>query len=148
MKAFDRLIAASLPAVPRVVVRRIADRYIAGETLDDAVATVRELNHLGAMATVDVLGEFISRPEEAEETATEYERVLDAIAAGQLDANVSVKLSALGIEIDRELVDGTLARVLRTASSSASTWSTAPSRTRRWPSTATCAPPDTRTLVS
>jgi proline dehydrogenase len=115
VKAFDRLIAASLPAVPRVVVRRIADRYIAGETLDDAVATVRELNRLGAMATVDVLGEFISRPEEAEDTATEYERALDAIAAGQLDANVSVKLSALGIEIDRALVDRTLARVLRSA---------------------------------
>jgi proline dehydrogenase len=115
MRAFDRLVAASLPAVPRVVVRKIADRYIAGETLTDAVATVRGLNALGAMATVDVLGEFISRPEEAEETATEYERALDAIAAGQLDANVSVKLSALGIEIDRALVDGTLARVLRSA---------------------------------
>jgi len=115
VKAFDRLIAASLPAVPRRVVRRIADRYIAGESLADAVATVRGLNALGAMATVDVLGEFISRPEEAEATATEYERVLDAIAAGQLDANVSVKLSALGIEIDRALVDGTLARVLHSA---------------------------------
>jgi proline dehydrogenase len=115
VKAFDRLIAASLPAVPRVVVRRIADRYIAGETLADAVATVRGLNALGAMATIDVLGEFISRPEEAEETATEYERALDAIAAGQLDATVSVKLSALGIEIDRALVDRTLARVLRSA---------------------------------
>ena len=115
MKAFDRLVAASLPAVPRVVVRKIADRYIAGETLEDAVATVRGLNALGAMATVDVLGEFISRPEEAEETATEYERALDAIAAGQLDANVSVKLSALGIEIDRALADRTLARVLRSA---------------------------------
>jgi proline dehydrogenase len=115
VKAFDRLMAASLPAVPRGVVRRIADRYIAGESLADAVATVRGLNALGAMATVDVLGEFISRPEEAEATATEYERVLDAIAAGQLDANVSVKLSALGIEIDRALVDGTLARVLHSA---------------------------------
>jgi proline dehydrogenase len=115
VKAFDRLVAASLPAVPRLVVRKIADRYIAGETLEDAVATVRGLNALGAMATVDVLGEFISRPEEAEETATQYERALDAIAAGQLDANVSVKLSALGIEIDRALVDRTLARVLRSA---------------------------------
>jgi len=115
VKGFDRLIAASLPAVPRPVVRRIADRYIAGETLDDAVSTVRDLNVRGAMATVDVLGEFISRPEEAEETATEYERALDAIAAGQLDANVSVKLSALGIEIDRELVDRTLGRVLTSA---------------------------------
>jgi proline dehydrogenase len=115
VKAFDRLVAASLPAVPRLVVRKIADRYIAGETLEDAVATVRGLNALGAMATVDVLGEFISRPEEAEDTATQYERALDAIAAGQLDANVSVKLSALGIEIDRALVDRTLARVLRSA---------------------------------
>jgi proline dehydrogenase len=115
MKAFDRIIAASLPAVPRVVVRRIADRYIAGESLDDAMATVRELNRSGAMATVDVLGEFIRNPDEAEATATEYERALDGIAAEQLDANVSVKLSALGIEIDRDLVDRTLARVLRSA---------------------------------
>ena len=115
MKAFDRLIVASLPAVPRIVVRRIADRYIAGEGLDDAVATVRGLNRRGAAATVDVLGEFIRIPDEAEATATEYEHALDAIAAEQLDAGVSVKLSALGIEIDRDLVDRTLARVLTSA---------------------------------
>jgi proline dehydrogenase len=115
MRAFDRLVVASLPAVPRVVVRRIADRYIAGESLPDAVATVRELNRRGAAATVDVLGEFIRIPDEAEATATEYEHALDAIAAEQLDANVSVKLSALGIEIDRDLVDRTLARVLASA---------------------------------
>jgi len=80
--------------VPRVVVRRIADRYIAGEGLNDAVATVRALNRRGAAATVDVLGEFIRIPDEAEATATEYEHALDAIAAEQLDAGVSVKLSA------------------------------------------------------
>ena len=67
------------------------------------------------MATIDVLGEFIRAPEEAEATATEYERVLDAIAAERLDANVSVKLSALGAEIDPALADGTLARVVRCA---------------------------------
>ena len=115
MKAFDRIVAAALPAVPRIVVRRIADRYIAGEGLNDAVATVRDLNRRGAAATVDVLGEFIRIPDEAEATATEYEHALDAIAAEQLDAGVSVKLSALGIEIDRDLVDRTLARVLTSA---------------------------------
>jgi proline dehydrogenase len=115
VKAFDRIVVASLPAVPRIVVRRIADRYIAGEHLADAVATVRDLNRRGAAATVDVLGEFIRVPDEAEATATEYEHALDAIAAEQLDANVSVKLSALGIEIDRDLVDRTLARVLASA---------------------------------
>jgi proline dehydrogenase len=115
MKAFDRLVVASLPAVPRVVVRRIADRYIAGDALADAVTTVRDLNRRGAAATVDVLGEFIRIPDEAEATATEYEHALDAIAAEQLDANVSVKLSALGIEIDRDLAGRTLARVLKSA---------------------------------
>jgi proline dehydrogenase len=115
VKAVDRLLAASLPIVPRVVVRRIADRYIAGESLADAIATVRQLNGRGALATVDVLGEFIRHPQEAEATATEYERALDAIAAEQLAANVSVKLSALGLEIDRDLVDRTLARVFGSA---------------------------------
>ncbi|HEY7258977.1 MAG TPA: proline dehydrogenase family protein [Gaiellales bacterium] len=113
--AFDRALAATLPLVPRPVVRHFADRYMAGETLEDAVATVRRLNDRGVMATIDVLGEFIRLPEEAEATATAYERVLDAIAAERLDANVSVKLSALGIELDPAIADRTLARVLACA---------------------------------
>src|SRR5438105_3621669 len=76
VKGVDRLIAATLPVVPRGVVRRIADRYIAGESLDDAIAVVRALNRNGAMATIDVLGEFIRTPEEAHNTATEYEHAL------------------------------------------------------------------------
>jgi proline dehydrogenase len=115
IRPFDRAIAATLPLVPRPVVRHFADRYMAGETLEEAVAAVRRLNHRGVMATVDVLGEFIRLPEEAEATATAYERVLDAIAAEGLDANVSVKLSALGIEIDPAIADRTLARVLTCA---------------------------------
>jgi proline dehydrogenase len=115
IRPFDRAIAATLPLVPRPVVRRFADRYMAGETLEDAVAAVRRLNNRGVMATIDVLGEFIRAPEEAEATATAYERVLDAIAAERLDANVSVKLSALGIEIDPAIADRTLARVLACA---------------------------------
>jgi proline dehydrogenase len=115
VKAVDRLLVATLPAVPRGVVRRIADRYIAGESLEEAMTTVAALNRDGAMATVDVLGEFIRVPQEAQETATEYEHALDAIAARELDANISVKLSALGIELDPALVQETLGRVLATA---------------------------------
>jgi proline dehydrogenase len=114
-RAFDRAVAASLPLVPRPVVRHFADRYMAGETLEDAVAAVRRLNERGVMATIDVLGEFIRVPEEAEATATAYERVLDAIAAERLEASISVKLSALGVELDPELADRTLARVLGAA---------------------------------
>jgi proline dehydrogenase len=115
IRGFDRALAATLPLVPRPVVRHFADRYMAGETLEEAVAAVRRLNERGVMATIDVLGEFIRVPEEAEATATAYERLLDAIAAERLDANVSVKLSALGIEVDPTIADGTLARVLACA---------------------------------
>ena len=115
MHTFDRAVAASLPLVPRTLVRRFADRYMAGETLEDAVATVRRLNGQDTMATVDVLGEFIRVPEEAEATTTAYERVLDAIAAESLDANISVKLSGLGMELDDALADRMVARVLAAA---------------------------------
>jgi proline dehydrogenase len=115
MHTFDRAVAASLPLVPRTLVRRFADRYMAGETLEDAVATVRRLNSQDTMATVDVLGEFIRVPEEAEATTTAYERVLDAIAAESLDANISVKLSGLGMELDDALGDRMVARVLAAA---------------------------------
>jgi proline dehydrogenase len=113
--AFDRALAATLPLVPRPVVRRFADRYMAGETLEEAVTTVRRLNDRGVMATIDVLGEFIRAPEEAEATAATYEHVLDAIAAERLDATISVKLSALGIDVDAKLADETVARVLSAA---------------------------------
>ncbi|MGH3074326.1 MAG: proline dehydrogenase family protein, partial [Gaiellales bacterium] len=115
MHTFDRAVAASLPLVPRTLVRRFADRYMAGETLEEAVATVRRLNGQDTMATIDVLGEFIRVPEEAEATTTAYERVLDAIAAESLDANISVKLSGLGMELDDALGDRMLARVLAAA---------------------------------
>ena len=125
----DRAIANALPAVPRPLVRRFADRYMAGETLADAVATVRSLNEQGAMATVDVLGEFIRTPEEAEQTVAEYERVLEAIERERLDGNISVKLSALGLEVDRGLAytnaDRLVGRRRRAGDRScASTWST------------------------
>ncbi|HET7172055.1 MAG TPA: proline dehydrogenase family protein [Gaiellales bacterium] len=115
IRAFDRAVAATLPLVPRPVVRRFADRYMAGETLEQAVATVRRLTDRGVMATIDVLGEFIRAPEEAAATATAYEQVLDAIAAERLDATISIKLSGLGIELDPTLADEMLARVLAAA---------------------------------
>ncbi|HYX86916.1 MAG TPA: proline dehydrogenase family protein [Gaiellales bacterium] len=114
-RVFDRAVVVSLPLVPRPLVRRFADRYMAGETLEQAVETVRRLNRDGVMATVDVLGEFIRREDEAEATATAYEQVLDAIAAERLDANISVKLSALGIELDPTVADRTLRRLLVSA---------------------------------
>ena len=102
MSLIDSLVAWSIPLTPRFVVGKVARRYIAGETLDEAVATIQDLNRLGAMATVDVLGEFIHAFEEAEATSRQYEAIQRAIVEHSLDSNVSVKLTALGLLIDEE----------------------------------------------
>ena len=103
MRLFDRAVVRVLPAVPRGVVRRVAAPYIAGETLEDARRVVKQLNAAGIRATVDVLGEDVSRPEEAEAIARAYHDALAAIEAERLDANVSIKLTGFGLELDKAL---------------------------------------------
>ena len=103
MRVFDRAVVRVLPAVPRSIVRRVAAPYIAGETLDDARRVVAELNAAGIRATLDVLGEDVSRPEEAEAMARAYHEALEAIAVESLESNVSIKLTGFGLEIDKEL---------------------------------------------
>jgi proline dehydrogenase len=115
VRIVDRLIATSLPVVPKPLVRHFADRYMAGETLEDALATVASLNRIGAVATVDVLGEFIHERSQALRTADEYVALLDAIARERLDSTVSVKLSALGLEFDPDLALELVTRVVEVA---------------------------------
>jgi proline dehydrogenase len=83
--------------------------------MQDAVETVRALNAIGAAATVDVLGEFVHDIGQADRTATQYVEILSAIAREGLDANVSVKLSALGLEIDQALARSHVERVVAAA---------------------------------
>jgi proline dehydrogenase len=71
MNFFNKFIAASLPIVPKAIVRKVSARYIAGDKLEDAVHVVRALNNEGAMATVDVLGEYITSLTQADEN-TKY----------------------------------------------------------------------------
>ena len=111
----DRTIVRFLPAVPRQVVRRIADLYIAGEELDDALETVRRLNAAGRSATVDVLGEEVGKPYEAGEILAAYERVLDAIAQNSLDSNVSIKPTAFGLNLGYKLCRRNVERLVRVA---------------------------------
>ncbi|MEO8584729.1 MAG: proline dehydrogenase family protein [Acidobacteriota bacterium] len=100
---FDWLVVNTLPFVPRALVGRVASRYVAGDTLDDALATARGLAAEGAMATLDILGESVTRPEQTEATRDQYLGMIDAIAASGLDANISVKPTAVGLAIDTAL---------------------------------------------
>ena len=99
----DRAIVKVLPTVPRPVVQRLSSRYIAGPTVDDAARVVRRLNAKGKLATVDVLGEEISSADEARAIAGQYLDALARFDTEQLDANVSVKLTAFGLELDEDL---------------------------------------------
>jgi proline dehydrogenase len=103
VRVFDRAVVRLLPAVPRSVVRRVASPYIAGSTLDDARRVVSSLNGEGLSATVDVLGEEISRPDEARALARAYHDALAAIDADRLAANVSIKLTGFGLKLDSAL---------------------------------------------
>lgn len=103
MALVDRAIVRMLPAVPKTVVRRISSRYIAGEELEDALRVVREVNAEGKLATIDVLGEEITNPDEARAIAGAYRLAFEAIEREGLDSNVSVKLTALGLGLGYEL---------------------------------------------
>ena len=115
MALLDRAIVRVLPAVPRPVVRRLSDRYIAGPALDDAIDVVRRLNGAGKLATLDVLGEEVASREEAIAIKTEYEEAMAAIEREGLDANVSVKLTGLGLAVDPALCAESLRALVRAA---------------------------------
>jgi proline dehydrogenase len=111
----DRAIVRVLPAVPRPVVRRLSSRYIAGAALADACRVVRSLNERGRLATIDVLGEEVTRREQARELVTAYMDVFETIRQQELGSNVSVKLTGLGLKLDRDFCRDNLARIVRCA---------------------------------
>jgi proline dehydrogenase len=111
----DRAIVRALPAVPKPIVQLISSRYIAGKRLSDACRVVSRLNGAGKMATVDVLGEEIRHAAEADAIRDAYLDVLAAIERERLDANVSLKLTALGLELDYGLCRENLFAVVQDA---------------------------------
>jgi proline dehydrogenase len=115
MGLFDWLIVRGLPLVPKAIVGRVASRYVAGTTLDEALAVVEKLAAEGAMATLDLLGEEVREPATAVATAEEYERMLDAIALRKLASNVSIKPTGLGLLIDEKLCHENVERIVAAA---------------------------------
>jgi proline dehydrogenase len=115
MAILDRAIVRTLPAVPKGIVRRISERYIAGTRIEDACGVVKRLNGEGKMATIDVLGEEITTWEEARHIGYEYENTFRAIDEQALDSNVSIKLTGLGLKLDYGLCREILERLVRQA---------------------------------
>ena len=102
------------------VARQVASRFIAGETLADAIRVVGELNQKGINATLDHLGEHTSSPEIARRATQDVIEMFDAIRQSGVRSNVSIKLTQIGLALDAELCAQNLAEILRKASESGS----------------------------
>jgi proline dehydrogenase len=115
MNVFDRIVTTSLPLVPKPIVRRIARPYIAGETLDDLIGAVRDLNAEGFMVATSILGEFVEQRQESEQAVRDYQEVLAAIDRHDLDSNIHIKLTHFGLKLDKAFARENLRTLLGTA---------------------------------
>ena len=95
--------------------RGVSRRFVAGEQLDEAIEATRVLNQQGMHVSLDHLGENVSEEHEAVETAQGYMRILDAIKTSGIDANISIKLTALGLDISQELCEKNVTEILEHA---------------------------------
>ncbi len=99
----SRLIAASLPILPRALVRGVAQRYVAGETRGDALETTRKLNSAGARVTLALLGEHVEEVEETRRVVDHCKGLLRQLADSDVDASLSIKPTHIGLDIDEDL---------------------------------------------
>jgi proline dehydrogenase len=94
--------------------RRVSGRFVAGTEIADAVRVTQTVNRAGMSVTIDNLGENVTNPDEARHSAELYQQILGAIAGNQLNANISLKLTHMGLDVDeglaRELVEGLVAK--------------------------------------
>lgn len=102
MDAFNNLIVRAVQLMPKPVVGFFSKKYIAGETLQEAVDFVKKINSKGIYATIDVLGESVANQEESILCKNEALEVLEAIEKNKLMANLSIKPTQMGLAIDEE----------------------------------------------
>lgn len=115
MSLFNKLVVATLPAIPKSVVKIVAQRYIAGEKLSDAVRVTQQLMSKGASSTIDVLGEFVTTKERAVSETAAQSAVIDAIAENGLHSYLSVKPTSLGLDVDNDFAFENLTSLVRKA---------------------------------
>lgn len=117
MSWFDSAVVSTLPYVPRPVMWRVARRYVAGETLPEAVDALASLARRGHPGIIDVLGEDVTGEDEARAVVREYQQAAQAVCDARLDAYVSVKPTHVGLRTSDKLalaLYGELARFCKT----------------------------------
>ena len=103
MSFFNKVIVAIVQLMPKAMVGFFSKRYIAGETLDEAMELVKSLNKKGIYSTIDVLGESVKNKEEAVGAKNKALEVLEIIHEYNLPANLSIKPTQMGLSIDENI---------------------------------------------
>jgi proline dehydrogenase len=96
---------------------RVSGRFVAGTEIADAVRATQSVNHAGMSVSIDNLGENVTNPEEARHSAQLYHEILDAIVANKLNANISLKLTHMGLDVDENLARELVGSLVATAAS-------------------------------
>lgn len=99
----NKIIAGMLPYMPKKLVWIFSKKYIAGETIEDAVRVSKELNTQGNKVTIDLLGEFITNLDQAEGNRQDYLKIIDRIQSEKIDGNYSLKPTSFGLLLDKEV---------------------------------------------
>lgn len=114
---FNKLISHLLPFMPRKLVWLFSKKYIAGETVDDAIRVCHEMNKGGMMITIDLLGEFITRLDEAKAYKEMYLSIVDRVEAEHINGNYSLKPTMFGLLIDEEVCYRNIREIVARAAS-------------------------------
>ena len=116
MMWFNKLVAAILPLMPKNLVWVFSKRYIAGRKIEDAIRASKALNNDGMMVTIDLLGEFITRLDEAEKNKNEYLNIIDTFEKNNIDGNYSLKPTMFGLLIDKDICYQYIHEIVKKAS--------------------------------
>ncbi len=104
-----------MPWVPKPIVARLSRPYIAGDNLEAAIACIQDLNKQGYLATLDILGEFVTDIQQAQHSLEGYKEAIQAIVDHKLDANISIKPTSFGLLLEEDkckaLIDELMAKV-------------------------------------
>lgn len=115
MEMLNKIMANALPYMPKKLIWIFSKRYIAGETIEDGLKACRELNKQGIEVTVDLLGEFISTIEQAEENRIKYIEIIDRFTSEGIIGNFSLKPTMFGLLIDKDLCYANIEAVVKKA---------------------------------
>lgn len=111
----NKFIADTLPYLPKKLIWIFSKRYIAGETIEDGLKACRELNAQGIEVTVDLLGEFITNTEQAEENKHKYLEIIERFSAERIMGNFSLKPTMFGLLIDKDICFANIEAVVKKA---------------------------------